>query len=168
MPDLDRSGLSEEFDIEETEIEIEQFKEVLDKVKEIESPNKVLSATIEKAGRFLDIVEREMVNGNVSARMAEVASNLLNSLTTAANSVATINSTWFENNLKEVRIKQRDRELEQKDVELEIKKMYYQNKSLENKGTTNNNIVVSSREDIIRFLEGKQKKIREDNNEQTT
>jgi hypothetical protein len=59
--------------------------------------------------------------------------------------------------LKEVRIKQRDRELDQKDTELEIKKMYYQNKSIE-EGKTNNNIVVTDRESIMRFLEGKKQK----------
>jgi 3-methyladenine DNA glycosylase/8-oxoguanine DNA glycosylase len=92
MSELNRNNLAEEFDIENEEIEIETFKEILVKAKELEDPNNVLTSVIEKAGRFLDLVERECVNGAMSARYSEVAATLINAITTAANSIATINS----------------------------------------------------------------------------
>jgi hypothetical protein len=59
--------------------------------------------------------------------------------------------------LKQIRIKQRDRELDQKDKELEIKKTYYNQKSVE--GSNNSqNIIVTDRESIMKFLEGKKQK----------
>ncbi|MFW6174084.1 MAG: hypothetical protein ACOC5T_10115 [Elusimicrobiota bacterium] len=107
MSELNRNNLAEEFDIENEEIEIETFKEIFSKAKELEDPNNVLSSAIEKAGRFLDMIERESVNGNFSARMMEVAANLINVITTTANSIATINSTWFNDELKQVRSQQK-------------------------------------------------------------
>lgn len=165
MSDLNRDNLAEEFDIENTDIEIETFKEILDKAKELEDPNNVLSSVIEKAGRFLDLVERECVNGAMSARYAEVAANLINVITTTANSIATINSTWFNDELKQVRMNQRDRELDQKDKELELKKMYYQNQLGDgsSNGTTNNNVIVTDRESVLKFLKNEQKEIGEGN-----
>jgi 3-methyladenine DNA glycosylase/8-oxoguanine DNA glycosylase len=93
MSDINRENLADEFDIENTEIEIETFREVLNKAKELEDPNNALTTVIEKAGRFLDMVERESVNGAMSARYMEVAAQLVNSIITASNSIATINST---------------------------------------------------------------------------
>lgn len=158
MSELNRNNLAEEFDIENEEIEIETFKEILVKAKELEDPNNVLTSVIEKAGRFLDLVERECVNGAMSARYSEVAATLINAITTAANSIATINSVWFNDELKQVRIKQRDRELDQKDKELELKKMYYNNQLGDNGGTTNNNVIVTDRESVLKFLKSEQKK----------
>jgi hypothetical protein len=60
--------------------------------------------------------------------------------------------------LKQVRIKQRDRELDQKDKELELKKMYYNNQLGDNGGTTNNNVIVTDRESVLKFLKSEQKK----------
>lgn len=161
MADLDRQNLAEEFDIEETEQEIETFREVLNKVKELEDPNNVLTSIIEKAGRFLDMIEHESVNGNMSARYMEVASGLIQSLIAASNSVATINSGYLEDEMKKVRVKQKDRELDQKDKELELREMYYKNKALEGKGhsgNTTNNVVITSREEVLNFLKNKDKK----------
>ena len=165
MSELNRDNLAEEFDIENEEIEIETFKEILDKAKELEDPNNVLSSAIEKAGRFLDMIERESVNGNFSARMMEVAANLINVITTTANSIATINSTWFNDELKQVRSQQKWKELDQKDKELELKKMYYQNQLGDGNpnGTTNNNVIVTDRESVLKFLKNEQKEIGENN-----
>lgn len=158
MSDINRENLADEFDIENTEVEIETFREVLNKAKELEDPNNVLTSIIDKAGRFLDMVERESVNGAMSARYMEVAAQLVNSMITAANSIATINSTWFNDELKQIRIKQRDRELDQKDKELEIKQAYYNQKAVEGGSGSSQNIIVTDRESIMKFLEGKKQK----------
>lgn len=159
MTDIDRNALNALFNIETDDIEeipITTFKEVLKKAKEIEDPNNVLTSVIEKAGTFLDMIERESVNGGMSARYMEVASTLINTIVTAANSIATVNSMYLENELKKVRIDQKDRELDQKDKELEIKEFYYKNKQIEGGAIKNqNNILVTDRESILKFLENK-------------
>ena len=155
---INRQSLSEEFDIEDVnDIEIETFKSILGKVKEVHNPNNVLSAIVEKASTFVDMIERECVNGGMSARYVEVAAQLINSLVTTSTAIATINSTYFNDDLKVIKSKQKDKEIEQKDRELDIKELYYQDKKQIEGGKGNQNIIVSSREDILRFLENKGK-----------
>lgn len=92
MSDINREDLNDVFDMETEDIEIEKFKEVFNKIKTIDNPDTVLSAVVEKAGVFLDMVERESVNGAMSARYMEVAGQLMNTMITAANSIAAVNS----------------------------------------------------------------------------
>ena len=147
--------LADEFDIEETEVEIQTFRELLSSAKQLEDPNNVLTTLIEKAGHFLDMVERESVNGSMNARYMEVAAQLINSIITASNSISSNYNNHLENELKQIRVEQRNKELEQKDKELEIKEMYYKGISGGKGNTTNNNVIVSSREDILKFLQNK-------------
>ena len=156
MSDINRQSLEDEFGIENEDIEIESFKTVLRKVKNIEDPNNVLTTIVDKASIFLDMIERESVNGGMSARYMEVASQIINSLIAASASIATINSTYFNDDLKAIRSKQKDKEIEQKDRELDIKELYYRDKK-QIEGKSNQNIIVSSREDILKFLENKGK-----------
>ncbi len=155
MSDLNRNSLEEMLDIETPEITIESFRETLNKVKQIEDPTNVLTSVIEKAGSFLDLIETECVNGAMSARYAEVAANILNTLITAANSIVDNESKTFNDKLKQIRIYQRDKELEQKDKELEIKDFYYRSKlQAEQGGNTNTtNILVTDRESLMKYLQ---------------
>lgn len=166
MSELNRENLANEFNIEQNEIPIEAFKDVLNKSKEIEDPNNVLTTLIEKAGKILDIVEHEMTNGNTSGKMAESASQIINALISAANSIANNNSLNFNDNLRKVQVEQNNRRLDQRDKEMEIKEIYYkgQQNRLNNRNQENvtNNVIVTSREDIMKFLESKKtKEIRE-------
>ena len=154
MNDIDRQSLEDEFGIENEDIEIESFKTVLRKVKNIEDPNNVLTTIVDKASIFLDMIERESVNGGMSARYMEVASQIINSLIAASTSIATINSTYFNDDLKAIKTKQKDKEIEQKDRELDIKELYYRDKK-QIEGKSNQNIIVTDRESILKFIEGK-------------
>lgn len=161
MSELDRENLADEFDIEQDDIPIEAFRDVLNRAKEMEDPNNVLTSLIEKAGRILDIVEHEMVNGNASGKMAESASQIINALISAANSIAANNSMYFNDSLKKIQVEQNHRRLDQRDREMEIKELYYkgQQKQLsDSEGNTTNNVIVTSREDIMKFLENKNTK----------
>jgi hypothetical protein len=155
MNDLNRNALEEMLDIETPEITIESFRETLNKVKQIEDPTNVLTSVIEKAGSFLDLIEIECVNGAMSARYAEVAATILNTLITAANSIVDNESKTFNDKLKQIRIYQRDKEIEQKDKELEIKDFYYRSKlQVEQGGSTNTtNILVTDRESLMKYLQ---------------
>ena len=155
MTELDRKSLAEELDLPIEDVPIETFREVLNKAKEVPNPDNVLSTVIEKAGVFLDMVERESVNGNMSARMMEVGNQILNTLITATNSMVDNYSKNFNDEMKQVRLKQRDRELDQKDKELEIKEYFYKQKlQLENgqQSNTTNNILVTDRESLLKYL----------------
>lgn len=168
MPELNRDNLADEFDIEQDDIPIEAFRDVLNRAKEVEDPNNVLTTLINKAGRILDIVEHEMVNGNASGKMAESASQIINSLITAANSIAANNSLYLNDEIRNIQVKQNERRLDQRDREMEIKELYYkgQQKQLNdnNESTKQQNVIITSREDIMKFLENKQtKEIGEDN-----
>jgi len=160
--EINRKSLEEEFDLESTEIEIETFKDILHKAKSIEDPDNLLTSIIEKAGTILDIVEREMANGSVSGKLAEAASNILTVLMNATNSMVNNHSINFNDDLKQQqleqnnrRLKQRDREIDIKEKEAEIKQIYYQNRGQVSDKTTNNNVIVTDRQSIMKFLQDK-------------
>lgn len=155
MSELNRKSLEEELEIESADIPIETFKEVLEKAKQMEDPDNVLASIIEKAGTFLDMIERECVNGAMSARYLEVANQIMNTLLSTTNSLVDNKSKEFNDELKQVRIVQRDRELDQRDKELEIKEYFYKNKLKSGEGdqpNTTNNILVTDRESLLKYL----------------
>lgn len=156
MGEINRKILEEEFDLEEVdEIPIEEFKDVLKKAKDIENPTNVLTAIIDKAGTFLDLIEKESVNGAMSARYMEVAAAMINTIMAATTNMAQIDSTRFNDELKGYQTAQNDRKLDQKDRELSIKEAYYTGKSKGGGTTTNNNIIVADRETMLRLLQDK-------------
>ncbi len=155
MSELNRKSLEEELELETTDIPIESFREVLNKAKQVDDPENILATIIEKAGTFLDMIESECVNGAMSARYLEVANQIMNTLLSTTNSLVDNKSKTFNDELKQVRIVQRDRELDQKDKELEIKEYFYKNKlQLEqgNQPNTTNNILVTDRESLLKYL----------------
>jgi len=150
MGDVSMSSLNDEFDVEGVEIEIEEFKETISHAKEIKDPNKVLSALVDKAGTFLDMIERESVNGAISARYMEVANQLIGTINGIINSTLANDSLLYNDNLKQVYIQQKNRALDQKDNEIRIKELYYKGKTTDK--TINNNMLITDRESIIKFL----------------
>jgi hypothetical protein len=158
MSELDRKSLEEEFDLKESAlIEITNFKTALKEAKKIEDPSNALTTIIEKAGSFLDLIETEMRNGAMSARYMEVANQMLNTILAASGGLANINSTTFNDQLKGYKTAQKNRELDQKDKELEIKRLAIENKPKGDKEgtTTNNNIIFTDRETMLKMLKNK-------------
>jgi len=91
MPEVDRAGLAEEFEISEPEgqlIEPEIVEDGPDPFElewdEENEDAEILRKNIERANTVLDQVQEELVDGNFSARLVEVSGNIINSITTAS------------------------------------------------------------------------------------
>lgn len=157
---MSNNNLAEEFNVDDVRVEIETFKQILSEIKQIPDPSTVIAAAIEKASILIDLVHTEMVNGDMSARYAEVAAGLL---TTIIQSSGFLNASMqheFDNKLKTISSKQKDREIDIKRQELKIKELYYDSKkSLGGGPGPSNNIIVTDYNSIMKFLDGKKKQL---------
>ena len=142
MPDLDRGGLEEEFNMSTTEPEIINEVDEFELEWEKDTSNVgVLKKNIEKANEFLDRIQEEITNGNFSARLVEVAGQIINSVTTA--SKVLIDDTNY-NKYLDIR----------KSLVL-LKKREIEIKTLKIDRPTNQNLIVASREDVLKLLKEK-------------
>jgi hypothetical protein len=140
MPSLNRKNISDELGIDFVENNVYMNCE-----NELEYDNssteEILRKNISRANRILDRVEFEMNNGNFQARLVEVAGQLINSVSTA---VANLNLTEY--NLQYLELRNRIVSLKEFEVKL---------KERNSSGVTNQNIIVTDRETILRMLENK-------------
>ena len=135
MVQLDRKNLSEEFGLEYVESEIQ---EINTEIRGQTIPDEILISNINRANRLLDRVEQEIDQGNFSARVCEVAGQLINSVTNASSQIIT-----DEYNRAYLQVRQNLIKL--KEVEMRIKQRIG--------GTPKSqNIIVANREDIMQFL----------------
>ena len=137
--ELNRKGLSEEFDIEYVKAE--------NKKLETQSKNaeESLEENIKRANRILELVENELNEGNFSARLIEVAGQIMNTVTNANKEIITsINYKTY--------LQIREKLIQYKYDELKSK----QNKI---KTPTNQNIKVTTREDVLAILNKDKKEI---------
>lgn len=135
MVQLDRKNLSEEFGIEYVEGEVQEINQ---EIRGSAIPDEILISNISRANRLLDRVEQEIDQGNFSARICEVAGQLINSVTNASSQIIT-----DEYNRAYLQVRQNLIKL--KEVEMRIKQRVA--------GTPKSqNIIVASREDIMQFL----------------
>jgi len=142
VPDLDRGGLEEEFNMSTTEPEIINEVDEFELEWEKDTSNVgVLKKNIEKANEFLDRIQEEITNGNFSARLVEVAGQIINSVTTA--SKVLIDDTNY-NKYLDIR----------KSLVL-LKKREIEIKTLKIDRPTNQNLIVASREDVLKLLKEK-------------
>jgi len=148
--------LAEEFNVDSIRKEIKTFQEIFDEIKEIPDPDQTVAAAINKAAIILDMVHSEMENEGSSARYAEVAAQLINTIVQSSSLLGTSIQRLFDNKIKQISIEQKNRELDIKEKEVEIKKLYYKGTSGEK---TNNNIIVTDTKSILKFLENKNKEI---------
>jgi hypothetical protein len=119
-----------------------------DKIKEDskeirEDPDNIIYKNIDRANRLLDKIEEATENG-LTARLMEVASALINSITQASNSI--VGTSQHEDELR-----YKERVLELKEREVMIKE------SLGKGGGSNtvNNVLVTSREDLLKIMNKK-------------
>ena len=77
--ELNRDNLSDVFDMGEIESEVDRLTLVSDT-----DPEEVLKENIDRANRILDRVEAELERGNFTARMVEVAGNILSTVTNSS------------------------------------------------------------------------------------
>ena len=111
--------------------------------QERRDPDTIIYNNIDRAERFLDKIEEEVNNGSVNARMMEVASALINSITQASASIVGSNQYSDEMLYKE-------RVLALKEREVMVKEAL--GKGGSNKIT--NNVLVTSREDLLKMING--------------
>lgn len=141
--ELDLRGLDEIFaDNDEIDRQVEQktidFKTDIDYDDELET----LKSNIYNANKLLEKIQDEMNNGNFSARLAEVASGIINSVTQASKEI--ISDKNYEDYME---VRRALVQLKAKEIEL---------KELKVKSPTNQtNVLVTSREDLLKMLEKK-------------
>jgi len=143
MPLLDRQNLEEEFNInDEQPVE----PEIVDDHDEFEAewerendPRTIIADNIERANEILDKVQEEIQRGNFTARLVEVAGNLINSVTAASKELIS-----DENYRRYLHL--RDKLVKLKKVEVEWKVSGKSNK------ITNQNLILANREDILKIM----------------
>ena len=145
MPTLDRQGLEEEFNMTHETVEPEivetepdpfelEWEEDIDDVK-------TLKDNIERANSILDKVEEELNDGNFSARLVEVAGQLINSITQGTKTI--LDNTNYN---KYLDIKKGLALLKKREVDIKAMKL---------DKPKSQNLIVASREDVLKALEGK-------------
>lgn len=154
MPELDRENLENEFGLTTEDDNTEQTEPEGPDPFEVEfnnenSTEQLLRDNIDRANGLLDTIEDEMNRGNFSARMAEVAGQLINSVST---SVKEIQQGQYGKSF--LLLKARMTELKKYEIEMRATK---------GKQPTNQNLIVADREAVLKLLEDSKNK--EDNEE---
>lgn len=140
--------LSECFDIEAVKTELNEIKSQLD--EDVNNPNEILRSNISRAERLLDKIENEWEVGttNATIKLVEIAAKLIECITSAANSM-------LANDVSLETTNQKQEFLDLKKLEFELKKNK-EEKSLpagdNNTYNTQNNIILTSREDILKLM----------------
>ena len=109
-------------------------------------PVDILRVNIKKANFILDKIQEELINGNFTARMVEVAGAIINGITAASKEIVS-----KENYDKYIEVRKELAELKEREVIIK-------EKSGVRGATTNQNIIVTSREDLLKIMAGKQPK----------
>jgi hypothetical protein len=137
---LDIENLMDEFNIEH---DAEQFKvDVEDAIGniDIDDPDKIVTENLGKANAILDRVILEMNNGGFSARLAEVSSQIMSVISSMTGQV--YKKKLDIENLQMKRLM----------LELRMKSLKIKDKSV------NQNIIITDRETILRFLKDEKQK----------
>ncbi len=142
MAELDLDTLAEEFGLdnssEKIKIEVDKY---IDEIN-IEDPDMILKKNLAKANAILDKVISEMNGGNFTARMIEVSSMIMSIV-----SGMTTQLYRKINDEKTLKFRQDVLELKAKMARI-------------GEHTTNNNIIVTDRETVLRLLkDGQSKKL---------
>lgn len=147
MPELDRDGLAKEFDLEDP-----KNMPIIPPIEygDDEDPDKIIRDNIDRANRILDKVEEELLGGNFSARLVEVASKMIDSVSSAVSQIQTTNY-----NSEYLQIRDRLVELKEREFEHNIHQ-------IKSGGTVKNqNIIFTDRESVLKALKGNDNKLLE-------
>lgn len=144
MPELNRQNLQETFNMAETEV-VDTFEQEWERDND---PVQVLRTNIDKANEILDTVTSELNNGNFSARLVEVAGQLINSITTASKEI-------LDNKYK-------DRYLDIRNQLVLLKEREVEMKALSGHRPTTQNLIIASREDVLKLLRDEKKQIEQE------
>jgi len=131
--EIDRQNLEDEFDMENISNDISNLEPV-----NVDDPEEVIKSNIERAERILNLLENELNRGNITARMMEVASTLINSVTLSSKELIS------DRNYKSY-LQVRQQMIQYKYDELDFKK----NKKEQ---PVNQNLIIANREDILKII----------------
>ena len=141
--------LSNCFDIDVAKQELKNIKNQID--EDVNNPNEILRSNICRAERLLDKIETEWEVGTTPStiKLVEIAANLINAITSAANSM-------LANDVSLETTNQKQEFLDLKKLEFELKKNKEDRNSQlpqgDNNTYTQNNIILTSREDILKLM----------------
>ena len=149
--ELDLNALNDAFDINYNDLPENVTLNPEDQFEEVEidydDPLSILKGNIKKANQILDKIQAEMIGGNFTARMVEVAGNIINGITAASKEIM-----GDKNYNQYLEIRKDLAKLKEREVVIKEKS------GIRGGGTTNQNIIVTSREDLLKIMEGKQPK----------
>jgi len=138
--EIDRNSLEDQFDMDDLDNDVSNLAPI-----DYDDPEEVIKANTKRADRILNILESELNRGQITARMMEVASTLINSVTLSSKEL--IAGRNYEKYLQI-----REKMVKYKYDELEYKK----NKKEQ---PVNQNLIVASREDILKVISKSEPKI---------
>jgi len=152
MPVLDRKGLTELMDMDQLQQDvIDVAAETVSVTEDEDEAVRILKQNIEKANVLLDKCIAEMNNGNFSARLVEVSSLLVNSVTTASGQILAHQDAQQGLQIKESMIRLKSKEVL-------IREKYLSGKEAKEGSGTNQQLVITDRETILKFLQDKNEK----------
>jgi len=139
--ELNLQGLDEIFaDTERTDQDLEQKTVDFDTEIDYDDAVDALKKNIHNANQLLEKIQHEMNNGNFSARLAEVASTVINSVTQASKEIIS-----DENYGEYMEVRRSLVMLKEKEVEIKAIKA--------KKPNNQTNVLITSREDLLKKLE---------------
>ena len=141
MTELNLNNLEEEFDMNFSDI-ISENNERNDYNKD--EPEVILRKNIDRANEMIDMLMNQLSQGNITARLVEVAANLVNGVTASAKE---LQNEVLQN--KSLLLRAKMIQLKEREVVVKEKKLV----SSSNRHVTNQNLIISSREDILKLLE---------------
>jgi len=136
---LNRENLENEFDVEPITPELVPEDEFENEWEKEDNPRTIIKDNIERANVILDKVESEINSGNFTARLVEVAGNIINSITAASKELIS------DENYKQYLLL-REKLVKYKKLEVEWKITGKSNK------VTNQNLILTNREDLLKLM----------------
>lgn len=136
MPELNMNNLDDEFNLPSID-----NRTGLIQNKNDDDPVEIIKDNINRANEILDLVHDQLTRGNITARLVEVASDLINGITASAKELS--NDTLQKDGLQ---LKEKMIRLKEREVVIKEKKV------VRGSGVVNQNIIVSNREDLLKFI----------------
>ena len=133
--EIDREELENQFDMNNVDDDVSNLVPI-----KTDDPEEVIKSNIDRTDRILNILEDELNRGNITARMMEVESALINSVTASSRELITSNNYKRYLQIRESLVKFKYDEL---DFKKERKEQ-----------PTNQNLIIASREDILKVISG--------------
>lgn len=144
--ELDLRGLDEIFaERDDIDRELEQKKVDFETNINYDDAVDALKKNIHNANQLLEKIQDEMNNGNFSARLAEVASTIINSVTQASKEI--LSDQNYEDYME---VRRTLVELKNKELDIKEAKLI--------RPTNQTNVLITSREDLLKMLEDKKPK----------